>query len=113
MTPSQPEDTARGIVTETLVWRGITVSVSYEVDWLGSGARGSAFAASHLQVEAIEPERAKLPITETGYRSHFLAPGTVEETGGPAAYVAAWLDHDAQTADWRRYEAESRQLTLF
>jgi hypothetical protein len=30
-----------------------------------------------LQVESILPERVQLPITETGYRSHFTPPATV------------------------------------
>lgn len=44
---------------------------------------------------------AQIPITETGYRSHFLPDGNVEEHGGPEAYVLAWLDHEADSAAWK------------
>jgi uncharacterized membrane-anchored protein len=53
-----------------------------------------------LEVRVIEPERAPLPITDTGYRSHFLLAGIVEEAGGPAAYVRCWLDEAARHPRW-------------
>ena len=31
------------------------------------------------------------PISETGYRSHFLNAQVFEEAGGPVAYAEAWL----------------------
>jgi len=33
---------------------------------------------AHLEIEAINPERAALPITETGYLSHFHEIGSIE-----------------------------------
>jgi len=103
--------TDRGIVTETLVWSAITIEVAYEADWLGSSE--GPYPASHLAIRSTAPTKAPLPITETGYRSHFLEPGTVEEAGGPAAYVRAWLDHAASEPKWRKAEQARRQLDLF
>jgi hypothetical protein len=103
----------RDIATETFLWRGIMIQVDYEADWLGAAARGSTHATAHLQLRSISRERAQLPVTETGYRSHFLPMGEAEASGGPAAYVIAWLDYMAQSAEWRRHEQESRQLSLF
>lgn len=103
----------RSIVTQAFDWHGITVSVEFEADWLGAAARGSRFPVAHLAVRAVAPERARLPITETGYRSHFLAQGEVEAAGGPAAYARAWLDCMAQSREWVAYERDSRQLMLF
>ncbi|MBS0473096.1 MAG: hypothetical protein JSR60_18645 [Proteobacteria bacterium] len=48
---------------------------------------------THLSIHVLEPSTLKLPITETGYRSHFLS--EAEELGGPLAYVRAWLDAEA------------------
>ncbi len=56
---------------------------------------------------------APLPVTETGYRSHFIQVGLVEATGGPAAYVRRWLDEEARRPVWRRVEAAWRLLDLF
>ena len=95
-------------------WRGITVQVEYEADWLGAAARGSKLIASaHLQLRSIAPERAPLSVTETGYRSHFLPMGDVEAAGGPVAYATAWLNAMAKSREWIRQEQESRQLSLF
>jgi hypothetical protein len=103
----------RDIATDTFTWRGITIQVEYEADWLGAAARGSFHATAHLQLRTLCPERAQLPVTETGYRSHFLPMGEVEAAGGPVAYALAWLDYMAQSREWRRIEQESRQLSLF
>ena len=56
---------------------------------------------------------AQIPITETGYRSHFSPSGIVEEHGGPEAYVLAWLDHAAQSDAWKQKAEAARQLSLF
>ena len=66
-------ETQRTIETFTTDWLGITLSVSYEASWLGS-VRPADRAIAHLQVESVNPERAPLPITDTGYRSHFRSP---------------------------------------
>jgi hypothetical protein len=92
---------------ETLVWNGRTVEVRYDPD-LGPGRQ-----LAHLELQTIEPAMAPLPVTDTGYRSHFISVGVVEATGGPAAYVQRWLNDEARRPAWRRVEAAWRQLDLF
>ena len=114
MTPKRSLKTGRtdrGIVTKKLIWNGITVEVAYEADWLNSSE--GPLPVSHLAISSVAPAKAPLPITETGYLSHFLAPGTVEEAGGAVAYVRAWLDDAANDPKWRRAEQARRQLDLF
>jgi hypothetical protein len=94
-------------------WQGVTVAVSYEADWMGMSKELSQFATAHLEIEAVEPPRQALPVTETGYRSHFIAKGIIEQAGGPVAYARAWLDHAARAPEWKRREQQSRQLCLF
>ena len=96
-----------GIYVHRIDWDGIAVEISYEPDWLCS------VGVAHLQVRSVAPERAPLPITETGYRSHFPAPDDVLSEGGPVAYVRAWLDHAAGAADWKARKDAARQLALF
>jgi hypothetical protein len=102
----------RTIQIETLVWEGITIEVSYEPEWLGF-RRGGELAVAHLQVRSVAPERAPLPITETGYRSHFVHPNDVEAVGGPGHYAEAWLDTVARSAEWLDYVTGTKQLSLF
>lgn len=88
-------------------WRDIEIEAIYCPAKFGG-------AIAHLEVKSIEPPRAPLPITETGYRSHFHPCGTVEANGGNVvALVKAWLDEEAAKPEWRRYERENQQGELF
>jgi hypothetical protein len=95
-----------------ITWHGIKIAVSYEPRWLNLSDEYGLDTA-HLEIETIQPERAVLPITETGYRSHFTSAATVESYGGPVDFVRAWLDEEAASPAWRRREAAARQLALF
>ena len=88
--------------TFALMWRGRKVEVSYQANWLNSG---------HWHIELRCAER--LPVTETGYRSHFviLAPHT--DRNEIAALVRSWLETAAETPVWRKHLEDSRQLKLF
>jgi hypothetical protein len=99
--------TENPITTEMLEWEGITLSVSCERDF------ATMTGLTHLSIHVLEPSTSKLPITETGYRSHFLSEVEVAELGGPLAYVRAWLDAEAASPEWKSQEAASRQLGLF
>lgn len=103
----------RNIITTTFDWEGITLLISYEPDWLNMGSRNADYVHAHLEIRSVRPEKAVLPITDTGYLSHFLCPDEVDQTGGPAAYVKAWLDDAARSRAWRVYQECSRQLSLF
>lgn len=102
----------RNIEVHALHWRGVDIEITFERDWL-SIAREHDLAAAHLTVTAIQPKRVPLPITETGYRSHFLHFEDIDEAGGPVAYVQAWLGSMAQAREWLDHEKTSRQLSLF
>lgn len=68
----------------------------------------------HLAIESIAPERAPLPITGTGYLSHFMQPGTIAAHGGDViAQVTAWLDEESAKPEWQAHIEASRQGSLF
>lgn len=92
----------RTFSTHRAVWHGIELEIRHDGNFLGMGR-------DHVEVESIQPARAPLPITETGYRSAFPAHGAVEAAGGPVALVLAWLDEAAKDRKWQR----ERQLSLF
>lgn len=95
---------------QTLHWRGITIEVAYEAEWM---RREGFYCPCHLTVTSVTPNRCPLPITGTGYRSLFTDPALVEEAGGPLAFVKAELDAAATSVEWRKHEEQQRQLTLF
>jgi hypothetical protein len=95
-----------------ITWRGIRIALSYEPRWLNLSDEYGLDTA-HLEIEAVQPKRAILPITETGYRSHFTSAATVASYGGPVAFVRAWLDEEASSPAWRRQADAACQLALF
>ena len=102
----------RNIEVHALHWRGVDIEITFERDWLNI-AREHELTASHLTVKAVQPNRAPLPITETGYRSHFLHFEDIDEAGGPVGYVRVWLDSMTHSREWLDHEKANRQLSLF
>jgi hypothetical protein len=92
--------------TYRFTWQSIEIEAAYTPLWHK--------IAAHLEIRSINPERARLPITETGFRSHFHQPGTIEARGGDVvAQVIAWLDEEAAKPEWRAYAEANRQGELF
>jgi hypothetical protein len=92
----------RHVETFIIDWSGISIEIRWEPNWLNLTSIGRE--PGHFEIESIAPERAQLPITGTGYRSHFTSADTVAAYGGPAAFVEAWLESESQAPDWRREE---------
>jgi hypothetical protein len=67
----------------------------------------------HLEIRSIDPPQAPLPITDTGYESHFVQEEYLSEYISPAEYVLAWLDHEAALPEWQERLRKSRQYSLF
>ena len=93
------------IETYTLTWEGIEIELTYEPrKWN---------VIAHLEVRSTNPDRAPLPITETGYRSHFFPCGTIEaHDGALIEQVTAWLDEAATSKEWQKYLEDAR-IPLF
>jgi len=93
-TPAEPAKPEYEI--SLLDWHGQALTVRWCPSW-GTGD------TAHLEI--VTDDRRPHPISETGYRSHFIPCGVVEEAGGPVAYVTAWLH--------RVDDGAPRQLSLF
>ena len=90
-------------VTIRIDWRGIGIQVEYHhCRWNGP--------CDH--VELTSDGRVPLPVSKTGYKSHFLPTGIVT-VDMLEQQVIAWLDVEAQAKDWKRREEDSKQLSLF
>jgi hypothetical protein len=97
--------------TFTLDWEGIALSVAYCPDWSQSFREIYGNPMAHLEIRSLDGQ--PLPITETGYRSHFTNAELIDAGGGPAAFACAWLDHAAQSPAWQAAKAKRQQLCLF
>lgn len=88
-------------------WNGVTLCIAYDPEWLGNDD------VAHLEIRSVSPDHEPLPITETGYRSHFTSREIVETYGGPVALVLTWLDEESRSPVWRAKDFSRRQLSLF
>jgi hypothetical protein len=84
----------------------VKLRISHARDYLSQGS-------DHVEIESIAPKRAPLPITETGYRSHFMPALELINAGGPVTFVKAWLAREALGKDWRQRSITRQQSDLF
>jgi hypothetical protein len=96
-----------------LHWNGIDIEVSYDPNWSPAYFEIYGEHMAHLECRTIVPEKARLPITETGYKSHFAPTSVFDNEGGPVAFIQKWLDSEAQSREWLDYLEEQRQPSLF
>jgi len=91
------------------VWQNIGIAIRWAPRWLAGDDEEYSF--SHMEI--IADDRHPLPVTETGYRSHFCHRSDVEAHGGPVGFAIAWLDNEADTPEWKARLAAFRQPSLF
>lgn len=91
--------------SERFSWNGVTVSVRHQRDYISKGW-------DHIELRVVAPKGAILPITATGYLSHFLTPAELKAAGGPVAFFKAWIEQEAKSKKWREADFRSRQLKL-
>ena len=84
------------------VWCGIVVEVRHNRNFLN-------LDHDHIEIEAVDPPRSALPITKTGYRSHFIDPGDLDDFDSAVEFAQFWLESAAQSSEWQR----DWQLSLF
>jgi hypothetical protein len=92
--------------THKLIWRDMTCRVKHTQNYLSPGW-------THIEITVVSPKGAPLPITGTGYRSHFLDEELLAAAGGPVTFFQRWIEHEATTKAWAKAEFKWRQLELF
>ena len=88
--------------TLEIQWQGISVTIHIVRNWLDSGF-------DHIEVKADQ----HLPITNTGYRSHFMPLMELDQWDSVKAFVRDCLDHAALAKQWVDYLVAQRQFRLF
>lgn len=89
-------------------WNGIEIEIRWNPDHV---ALDDGSSMAHLEIESLD--RSPLPVTETGYRSHFIHEAEVAHYGGAEAYVDAWFAAVMFTPQGRNTYQAARQLPLF
>ncbi len=81
-----------------ITWRSVEIEITFTPEKFGM--------TDHIELRTKNNEY--LPVTETGYRSHFIPAGSVAAHGGVVKFVTAWLDHEAKRIGW-----SNAQMSLF
>lgn len=92
--------------TNPLTNETVKIRITHARDYLSTGS-------DHIEVESIAPRKAPLPITETGYRSHFLSPLELMNAGGPVTFVTSWIEQESQGKAWSKAATAKQQGDLF
>lgn len=100
---------SRTTKTCTFIWQGIEIELTHAPKW----SRVESCKVSHLEIQSINPPNDPLPITRTGYLSHFFYPVREETLESLTGFVRDWLDREAKTNEWKLHVQQSRQLSLF
>lgn len=90
-------------ITAMLLWNGIKIMVTHTPNRFG--------VVDHIELHSEDHQR--LPVTETGYRSHWIYEDQLEPYGSALTFVQDWLDTEASSPAWRAYVEASKQLDLF
>ena len=54
-----------------------------------------------------------MPITATGYLSHFIPALQLINAGGPVTFITAWLERETQSKTWQKQAVAKIQGDLF
>lgn len=68
---------------------------------------------SQIEIIVLKPNRAPLPITETGYRSHFLGHDELRRAGAAVRFFLGWIEREEASKQWSKVEFKWRQGDLF
>ena len=105
MVPLSKRASRRPVVTATFRWRDLTLRVDHTPDVINAGW-------SHLELVAIEPADAPLPLGYAQLFVHELEEDTLVAAGGPVAFFTAWLDRVGKSYAYERALFRWRQKEL-
>ena len=95
-------------VVVLLTWETITLECVLNPQW-----SSAVPDLAHLQIWSIKPDKAPLPITGTGYRSHFFRAAQHLDEETLRAWVLSWIEEEAQSPAWTKQRKSLMQLSLF
>ncbi len=88
-------------------WHGTSINVKFTPEEFG--ALYPEYTRDHIEIFCDE----LIPITETGYRSHFVHPDEITKANGVEKYIIAWLYSAFKSPEWQKMLASDQQPSLF
>ncbi len=94
-------------------WQHVVFRVRHTPDYIITGT-------DHLELIVIAPScraddktREPLPITKTGYLSHFTYDRAIPDAKAALTFFLEWINREAKTKRWQKADNNRRQLDLF
>lgn len=97
--------------TLSMIWRNVALTIRYCDNWSPGHYKIHGTRMTHTEV--TRDDGLQLPITSSGYRSHFMDSSHLDNYDSILDYVSQWLDHEAQSKQWKAYISDRSQLKLF
>jgi len=94
---------------KTITWENIEIEILYIASKYKFYEEIYGHAMSHIEIRCNE----KLPITDTGYRSHFILEPNIREYGGVEKFIIDWLNDESKSEEWKAIKTRSDQYSLF
>jgi hypothetical protein len=97
-----------------ITWQGIEIEiVCYEPTYMKIHREIYGCGMFHIEVRSLCPERAPLPITESGYLSIFITESELAGKGGSLKCVTSYIEEKAKSKKWKNSQENVRQFNLF
>lgn len=94
-----------------ITWHNIPIEINYNPDYSKAYHDVYGYGLAHIKIQAGMD--CALPITDTGFRSQFIAEPCVSMYGSVENFVMAMLNEASQNPKWIKQETEQQQLNLF
>lgn len=86
-------------------WDNVKIELCYQHKRFG--------VIDHIEIRSIDPAHAPLPITQTGYRSHFISDDELQDFDSPLDFVQTWMRVEAAKPHWMGQSHTPAQYSLF
>lgn len=93
------------VIEHLIEWQNIQIKITH--------IPKKFIVVDHIEIKSIDPPNARLPMTDTGYKSDYPSIETMEHYKDATEYVLAWLEHDAKSKEWLKYIESQKQGCLF
>ncbi len=100
--------------TQIINWRGTDIQITTSAPiYSNAFKKVYGYQLMHIEVKTINPEKAPLPITNTGYKSIYITEPELHSCGGSVQLILDEINASANSPEWKELDFKARQYSLF
>ena len=100
--------------THIINWHGTDIQITTStLIYLDTFQDVYGYRLIHIEVKTINPEKAPLPITNTGYKSIYITEPELQSCGGSVKLILDEINALATSPEWKELDIKARQYSLF